>query len=421
MRQIIIYILGWNVLSLSTVAACSIVDLSRCTTSELCSYALESNARPSKFLDKIKLENIICQNEITNGHLVDQISGNISVQDKVETGLVSYGFSSRVAPGIFKNDSLIDRVQIKALASDGDVVAQFILSVGYQKGEFSEVDPAGALDWLLVSSDAGYPPAIYNLSKFYRFGIATEKNLPGSYRLLSSITSFQLPQALYDLGVAYRDGIGTEKNLLRARRKFENAWELKFPFAAHNLGVLHASSEFGDSTPQKAKKFFRHAAKRGVPRSKLYYLSMEIDFYITHRDNLKNPTKYILIQSIIETLLPLQDQPNDSSNVYINEFSNFYSLSTHIDKNFLLNEAELMLIPELEQRFVDRALNDIEKQAYKNMQSSLHSNEHENLDFNQSTAGTNPKWLKLFNYHLCHQGSELISDKYCENSDLNSK
>ena len=398
--------------------SCSILTLWNCSNIEICQRAEDTiDVRPNKFLEEIISRNLGCADLTINGASVDYY-----ISDKfnpiVENQQESFGFRSPFIRYLDKFKGFTgDWEQVYIAAKNGDAIAQYIYGLGLQTGEISKIDLNAAFEWYERSAKAGYPPAIYNVSKFYRFGTGTRADLIESHRLLMKLRKYKLPEALYDLGVSFRDGIGTDQSLERARYYFEEASKQKFYPAAYGLGHLHAAGTFADSNG-KARRYFKKAATGDLPLAKLWYLIFQIDYLSSGRDVIRSSIRVSELVSTISMLQELQNLHFDSKDQFGKRVQS-YSFKLFSSDEFLLSDEELAAIPDLKQKLVTLVLNDSEARAYKNMKAMIQLQTHEVHNLHPGTK--NSEWDGFFFYFLCVEESDLLSSKYCKQLRLVEK
>ncbi len=101
------------------------------------------------------------------------------------------------------------RLDLSALAEQGDASAQILLGVMYANGEGVPQDYAEAARWYRLAADQGLAAAQLNLGVKYRNGEGTPQDFVEAH-MWANLAASQLSGEDRDLAVRHRDGLAAQ-------------------------------------------------------------------------------------------------------------------------------------------------------------------------------------------------------------------
>lgn len=159
---------------------------------------------------------------------------------------------------VFEETWLPYSKELELKAESGDSEAQAQLGHAYRDGIGIKENEEKARYWFQKSADQNYAKGYYGL-------YLTEKKAKDAIEWLMKAVELEYPTAIADLGVLYMNGWGIEKDGNKAFKYNKIAAEKGVAQGELNLGVCY---EYGIGTNQdfrEAVKWFRKAANKGVP------------------------------------------------------------------------------------------------------------------------------------------------------------
>ena len=106
--------------------------------------------------------------------------------------------------------------EIRRLAEQGDVDAQFTLGVMYDRGEGVPQDDTEAVRWYRLAADQGLVTAQYNLGVMYATGEGVPENDAEAVRWYRLAADQGYTNAQLSLGLMYANGEGVARDLAEA-------------------------------------------------------------------------------------------------------------------------------------------------------------------------------------------------------------
>jgi len=106
--------------------------------------------------------------------------------------------------------------EMKALADQGDAVAQFNLGFMYESGNGVPENNAEAVEWYRKAAEQGISEAQYNLAHMYQNGEGVPENDSEAVKWYRKAADQGYSGAQYNLGVMYATGEGVPENNIRA-------------------------------------------------------------------------------------------------------------------------------------------------------------------------------------------------------------
>ena len=153
--------------------------------------------------------------------------------------------------------------ELRNVATEGDVAAQFDLGDKYLNGEGVPQDNTEAARWFRLAADQGHAGAQSNLGVMYRTGRGVPQDDGESLRWYRLAADQGHAGAQFNLGLTYGDGRGVPQDNGEAARWFRLAADQGHAEAQYFLGLLHGA---GEGVPQDyvvAHKWANLAAAQG--------------------------------------------------------------------------------------------------------------------------------------------------------------
>ncbi|CCQ91099.1 hypothetical protein, contains Sel1-like TPR repeats [Nitrospina gracilis 3/211] len=141
--------------------------------------------------------------------------------------------------------------ELKNMAGEGNVLAQFDLGQSYRLGYGVEPNKEEAFKWYLKSAEGG------------------------------------LPDAQHHVGVCYAKGFGVERDYQKAREWYLKSAENGYPLAFSKLGLVYLKGLGVPKDPQEAAKWYKQGVEKNVQSSLLTYGVMHMNGEGVERDYVK--------------------------------------------------------------------------------------------------------------------------------------
>lgn len=155
---------------------------------------------------------------------------------------------------------------LKAVAREGNVLAQYTLGSAYREGRAGlEVNVAEAVSWLQKAADQGHAVALYDLAILYREGDGVKADPARSLELLEKAAGLGDVDSMAALGYAYEQGLGTAVDFEAARIWYQKAADGNQIDAMTNLGRLYEAGEGVAQDYGRAFALYQAAAAGGSP------------------------------------------------------------------------------------------------------------------------------------------------------------
>lgn len=149
------------------------------------------------------------------------------------------------------------------LAEAGNVEAQYLLGLGYERGLAEAVDRRAAARWYRQAADAGHAKAAYRLALLLLRGDSVAEDSSGAYQYFTQAAKSEYPEAYYYLGYMYERGLGVSINEATALHHFEKAAELGLVAAMKAAASLHVRRSGNERDIPKAWYWLNSAASGG--------------------------------------------------------------------------------------------------------------------------------------------------------------
>lgn len=111
----------------------------------------------------------------------------------------------------------------KALAEQGNAIAQFNLGIMYKKGRGVPKDYTKAVEWFRKAADQGDAIAQYQLGKMYLSGHGVPQNYVEAFKWIQGSAELGYAKAQYHTGIMYNSGQGVAENKVLAYMWFSVA------------------------------------------------------------------------------------------------------------------------------------------------------------------------------------------------------
>ncbi|MBI5360646.1 MAG: HEAT repeat domain-containing protein [Planctomycetes bacterium] len=128
--------------------------------------------------------------------------------------------------------------ELRALAEEGNPVAQANLGVRYFYGEDIDVDYAEALKWFQKSADQDNYMGQNGLANCYRLGAGVNKDEARAFELFLDSAQQGYPSAQYNLSVCYMVGTGVKPDKQKALEWMQKAADQGMPEAIDALKLM---------------------------------------------------------------------------------------------------------------------------------------------------------------------------------------
>ncbi len=113
--------------------------------------------------------------------------------------------------------------EYKALAKQGNAIAQFNLGIMYKKGRGVPKNHSKAVAWFRKAADQGDAIAQHQLGKMYMSGYGVQQSYVEAFKWYKRSAEDGYVKAQYRIGVMYKSGQGAEKNNVLAYMWFSVA------------------------------------------------------------------------------------------------------------------------------------------------------------------------------------------------------
>jgi predicted aspartyl protease len=133
--------------------------------------------------------------------------------------------------------------QLRALASKGDVIAEFKLGAIYQNGDGVPQDAEAAAIWYRKAAEKGYAEAQFNLGWMYDAGDGVPKNASAAVQWYRRAAEQGNADAQFSLASIYENGNGVVKDSTLAVKWYRRAAEQGDANAQKNVELLEDSFE----------------------------------------------------------------------------------------------------------------------------------------------------------------------------------
>jgi TPR repeat protein len=114
-------------------------------------------------------------------------------------------------------------IHYKALAEQGNAIAQINLGIMYKKGRGVPKDFTKAVEWFRKAADQGDAIAQYQLGKMYLSGHGVPQNYVEAFKWIQGSAELGYAKAQYHTGVMYKLGQGVPENKVLAYMWFSVA------------------------------------------------------------------------------------------------------------------------------------------------------------------------------------------------------
>ena len=142
----------------------------------------------------------------------------------------------------------------KALAEQGNAMAQFNLAIMYKKGRGVPKDYTKAVEWFRKAADQGDALAKYQLGKMYLSGHGVRQNDAEAFKWIEGSAELGYSKAQYHTGVMYKLGQGVPENKVLAYMWFSVAISRSYhpenrnaTIARHAIAAKMTSAEIAEA------------------------------------------------------------------------------------------------------------------------------------------------------------------------------
>jgi TPR repeat protein len=169
---------------------------------------------------------LIARTVYASPHDLDRANNAYETRDSANT----YAFQKQKSPDLGLANDAYDLgdyatayTHYKALAEQGNAIAQFNLGIMYKKGRGVPKDATKAVGWFRKAADQGDAIAQYQLGKMYLAGHGVLQNYVEALKWIEGSAELGYPKAQYHTGVMYKSGQGTPENNVLAYMWFSVA------------------------------------------------------------------------------------------------------------------------------------------------------------------------------------------------------
>ncbi|MEQ9489212.1 MAG: tetratricopeptide repeat protein [Alphaproteobacteria bacterium] len=148
-------------------------------------------------------------------------------------------------------------------ARAGDVEAQYLLGLGYERGLSGTVDRRAAAKWYRDAAAAGHVTAAYRLGLLLLRGDSIEDDPKEAADFFRQAAAENHPEALYYLGYLSERGLGVEADQAAALNFFERAAKLGLTAAMKAAASLQVRRQDQPQDLTKAWYWLNLAATAG--------------------------------------------------------------------------------------------------------------------------------------------------------------
>ncbi len=151
----------------------------------------------------------------------------------------------------------------RALAQEGDCVAQYTLGYMYQNGQGVEQSNETAVEWYRKAADQGYAAAQTNLGYMYKNGHGVEQSYETAVEWYRKAADQGYANAQNKLGDMYYFGHGVEQSYETAVEWYRKAADQGYADAQTNLGIMYQYGHGVEQSYETAVEWYRKAADQG--------------------------------------------------------------------------------------------------------------------------------------------------------------
>ncbi len=161
-------------------------------------------------------------------------------------------------------------------AKDNFALANFEISIFYSISAFNfESDEKLGFEYMQKAVKLNYPPALYEITRFYYDGIFVKKDLKKVFTYLKQAAEEGVVDAICELGAAYESGEFGEKDLDKAETLYKLGCFYKSPAAMCLLGKFYSRDDLEKKDYEKAlyyleKSYDKNYAPAAIPLAVLY-------------------------------------------------------------------------------------------------------------------------------------------------------
>ena len=151
----------------------------------------------------------------------------------------------------------------RALAQEGDCLAQYNLGYMYQYGRGVEQSNEKAVEWYRKAADQGDAAAQNDLGYMYANGQGVEQSNEKAVEWYRKAADQGDAAAQNDLGVMYANGQGVEQSYEKAVEWYRKAADQGNAYAQYSLGYMYKNGQGVEQSYETAVEWYRKAADQG--------------------------------------------------------------------------------------------------------------------------------------------------------------
>ncbi|HEV2335930.1 MAG TPA: TIR domain-containing protein [Stellaceae bacterium] len=148
-------------------------------------------------------------------------------------------------------------------ADQGNVGAQSIIGLFYERGLGVNQDYSQALSWYRKAADRGYADAQVNIGMLYERGLGVPEDAAEAMRWFRKAADQGYAMAQSNVGAHYAQALGVRRDYGEAMRWFRKAADQGYAPAQSNIGLLYASGLGVAQDLQEARRWMQKAAAGG--------------------------------------------------------------------------------------------------------------------------------------------------------------
>ncbi|PKC09004.1 HCP-like protein [Rhizophagus irregularis] len=138
-----------------------------------------------------------------------------------------------------------------------------ILNTLYTYSRNVEKDDKNSFLHVKKEVEKGDKEAIYNLGKYYEYGVGGKVNKDKAFELYKQAADNEFLEAIFKVGNCYYNGIGIVFNKNEAFKYYERAANKEHKIAQNNLGILYENGDGTEKNLKQAIYWYKKSAENG--------------------------------------------------------------------------------------------------------------------------------------------------------------
>jgi len=157
----------------------------------------------------------------------------------------------------------------RAMAENGDNLAQYNLGICYREGYGISVDYQKAIEWFMKSADSGNVEALAAIGSCYSSGGPNLlRNMEKAFEYWQKGYEKGDPDCAHNMGFNYEMGNGVTKDIAKAVSYYQVAAEKGVAMSQYNLGICFYAGNGVTQNQEKALYWWKKAAAQGHKEAK---------------------------------------------------------------------------------------------------------------------------------------------------------